>query len=298
MAKVETNGIELEYLVSGQAGAEPILVIGGLGIQLNQGMGEFIPALVENGFKVITFDNRDVGLSTKHDEWGLADIKTAFQQARAGKPVTAPYNLEDMAKDTAGLLDALGVSTAHVLGSSNGGAIAQILALNFPEKVRTLTCVMATSGRRGLPRASEAATAWLNKPANPEGTREGAALAAVEKARIIGSAVYPKSEAVIRQEAIYYYERAFYPAGNGRHLLASIASGDSRVARLGDITAPTLVLHGRDDPLIPYQCGEDIKKSIPNAKFLLFDGMAHEYSAALIPDLVNAITKHVRSYPV
>ena len=293
MPKIAANGISLEYQVSGQEDSQPLLVVAGMGVQMNQGMEDLIPALVGQGFKVITYDNRDVGLSTKHEDWGPADIKTALAQARAKETVSAPYTLDDMAADGIGLLDALGISKAHVLGSSNGGAIAQLMALNFPDRVATLTCIMATSGRRGLPRASEAANKWLTTPRNPEGTREGAAQEAIVKAQIIGSSSYPRTEADIRDEALRYHDRSFYPQGTGRQLLASIASADKRVPRLGDITAPTLVLHGMDDPLVRYQCGEDIQASIPNAQIELYAGMAHEFSAELVPQIAQRIAIHV-----
>lgn len=292
MPSITTKEITLEYQVSGQSNSQPLLIVAGLGVQMNQGMEDLIPALVSQGFKVITYDNRDVGLSTKHDNWGPADIKTAMTQVRANETVSAPYTLEDMAADGIGLLDGLGIAKAHVMGSSNGGAIAQLMALNYPDRVATLTCVMATSGRRGLPRASEAANKWLTTPRNPEGTREGAAKEAITKAQIIGSACYPRTETDIRNEALHYYDRSFSPQGNGRQLLASIASADKRVPRLCNITAPTLVLHGLDDPLVPYQCGEDIQATIPNAQIELYAGMAHEFSAELVPQIAQRIANH------
>lgn len=291
MSQVTANNIKIEYQISGQENDSTLLIIPGLGMQMNQGMTDLIPALVDAGFQVITFDNRDTGLSSKHEDWGPADIKTAFTQARSGETVSAPYNLEDMADDAVGLLDALNIPKAHILGSSNGGAIAQIMTLNHPHKILSLTCVMATSGRRGLPRPTEAAANWLASPRNPEGTAQGAADEAVEKAKIIGSHVYPRSESAIRDEAIYYHNRSFYPDGNGRQLLASIASGDQRVSQLGNISVPTLVLHGKDDPLIPYPCGEDIKNSIHGSQLKIYEGMAHEYSVELVPDIANTIWK-------
>jgi pimeloyl-ACP methyl ester carboxylesterase len=297
MAKAAVNGIEIEYEVWGQDKAQPLLLVGGLGVQLTRWPKTLCDALMAHNFKIIAYDNRDVGLSTKHDDWGPADTKAAFAQARAKEAVAAPYTLEDMAGDAAGLLDALGIETAHVIGSSNGGAIAQILAIDFPEKVATLTCIMATSGRRGLPRPEGEVAEWLTKPRNPSGTREGAMDEAVETSRINGSPQYPRPEADLRAEAAAQYDRCFYPDGNGRHLLASIASGDSRVERLSEITAPTLVIHGRDDPLIPLPGGEDIKNSIPDAELLVIDGMGHDFPDELIPRIADAVTANAGKRP-
>ena len=206
--------------------------------------------MADDGFFVVAYDNRDAGLSTKFEDWGSADIKTAFKQARAKEKVDAPYTLEDMADDTAAMLDHLGIERANIVGNSNGGAIAQTFAVWHPEKVLALISMMATSGRRGLPRPC-AATEWLGRPRNPSGTREGAVENAIGTSHIIGSPGYERSEAAIREKAGRPYDRAFYPAGNSRHFLASIASGDRRVARLGQIKAPILVTHGHEDPLVP-----------------------------------------------
>jgi len=297
MAKAQVNGIEIEYEIWGEDNARSLLLVGGLGVQLTKWSKPLCDAMIARGFKVIVYDNRDVGLSTKHDDWGPADTKAAFAQARAKEKVSAPYTLEDMADDAAGLLDALGIEAAHVIGSSNGGAIAQILAIAAPEKVATLTCVMATSGRRGLQRPEGAAAEWLTRPRNPSGTREGAMDEAVETARINGSPGFPRDEADLRREAGEQYDRSFYPDGNGRHLLASIASGDSRVARLVEIVAPTLVIHGRDDPLIPLPGGEDIKNSIPGAELLVVDGMGHDFPEPFIPEIADAIEKNANKGP-
>jgi len=297
MAKLSANGVELEYQVWGEDNSQPLLIVAGLGVQLNQGTVELTKALVERGFKVIAFDNRDVGLSTKLDSWGPADIKTAFTQARAKQTVEAPYNLSDMAKDAAALLDALDIPRAHIVGGSNGGAVAQIMAIEYPEKVATLISIMATSGRRGLPRPHGEAAEWLTRPRNPSGTRQGAMDEAVETTRIIGSATYPKSDAEIRDYAGQLYDRSFYPEGNGRHLLASLASADSRVEHLGEIVAPTLVIHGREDPLVPLGCAEDVKNSIPDAEMIVIDGMAHDYPTELMPLMADAIQKKAAQQP-
>jgi proline iminopeptidase len=294
MSKISANGIEIEYETWGDAANDPLVLVGGIGVQLTSWNEIFIKALVEAGFYVVAYDNRDVGLSTKFDDWGPADIPAAFAQARAKEKVSAPYTLEDLADDAAELIVALGLGKAHILGSSNGGAIAQTLAYRRPECVKSLVSVMATSGRRGLPRPSEAAAKWLGQPRNPAGTREGAVEDAVATAKTIGSPAFPVDEKILAERAIALFDRSYYPEGNGRHLLASLASGDSRVSHLPEITAPTLVIHGREDPLVPLGCGEDVKNSIPGAEIVVIDGMAHDIPDEGVPTMVEAISRNAK----
>mgnify|MGYP001426465650 FL=1 len=294
MPKAATNGVELEYELTGPEDGPPLLLVGGLGVQIISWTEIFVAALADRGFRVIAYDNRDIGLSTKHDDWGPADIKTAFKQARAKEKVEAPYTLEDMADDAAGLLDALGIDKAHIVGSSNGGAIAQTLAIRHPDKIATMVSIMATSGRRGLPRPEGEVAEWLARPRNPSGTREGAMDEAVSTSHLIGSPGFPRDEQVLRDRAGCLYDRSFYPAGNSRHLLASIASGDGRAARLGDISAPTLVIHGRDDPLVDLACAEDVQKTIPGAEMLVIDGMGHDYPDGAVPQIADAVLDNAK----
>lgn len=289
MPKATTNGVKLEYELMGPENGPPLLLIGGLGVQIISWTESFVAALADRGFRVIAYDNRDIGLSTKHGDWGPADIKAAFAQARLKQKVEAPYTLEDLADDAAGLLDALGIDKAHIIGSSNGGAIAQTLAIHHPDKVSTIISIMATSGRRGLPRPQGAVAEWLARPRNPSGTREGAMDEAVSTSYLIGSPGFVRNEQVLRGRAARLYDRSFYPAGNGRHLLASIASGDGRVERLSTISAPTMVIHGRDDPLVDLACAEDVKKTIPGAEMLVIDGMGHDYPDGAVPRIADAI---------
>ncbi|MYE58489.1 MAG: alpha/beta fold hydrolase [Alphaproteobacteria bacterium] len=201
VARAEANGIEIEYELRGPAGGEPILMIGGLGMQLISWPDALIDGLGEAGFRPILFDNRDCGLSTRFEEAGLANIGRAFKQARAGEPVDAPYTIEDMADDGAGLLDALGIEAAHIYGSSNGGAIAQLVAIRHPAKTKSLASVMATSGRRGLPRPSQAASEWLNAPRPADIDRGTFMELAWEQNRIMGSPGFPRDEACVRARA-------------------------------------------------------------------------------------------------
>lgn len=292
MTKVAANGIEIEYDVRGPEDGAPLLLVNGLGTQLISWTDALLDGLVAAGFQVIVYDNRDAGLSTDFDDFGPADIPAAFKAARAKEPVNAPYNLEDLADDAAGLLDALNIPDAHVVGSSNGGAIAQIFAYRHKEKTRSLASIMATSGRRGLPRPSEAATAWLNKPRKKNATRDEFIAEALDTASINGSPGFPRDEAAIRARAGALYDRSYRPGGQGRHLLASIASGDGRVPHLSEITAPTVVIHGADDPLVPVGCGEDVKNTVPGATMTVIDGMAHDYPDGAIPKIIAAIQRN------
>ena len=293
MTTAKTNGIELEYQTWGDKSARPLLLIGGLGVQILTWPEDFIQALVDKEFYVIAYDSRDIGLSTKFESWGPADIKAAFTQARAKENVDAPYNLEDMADDAAGLLTHLNIDFAVIVGNSNGGAIAQTLAIRHPEKISALISMMATSGRRGLARPEGDVAKWLSDPKNPGGTRDGAMDEAVATSKIIGSPGFPRDGAAIRDKAGRLFDRSFYPAGNSRHLLASIASADSRVEHLGEISAPTLVIHGREDPLVPLACAEDVQKSISGAKILVIDGMGHDIPTDAIPTIATSIEEFV-----
>jgi pimeloyl-ACP methyl ester carboxylesterase len=298
MPRARVNDLEIEYDTCGDPAGEPILLIHGLGAQLIQWSDAFKQALVDRGFFVIVYDNRDVGQSTRFSDWGPADIPAAFKQARAKEPVNAPYKLEDMASDAAALLTELGIEKAHVLGMSNGGAIAQLFAILYPERTASLVSMSATSGRRGLPRATPEADAWLNKPRNPEGTREAAMEESVAAARVLGSPGFPRDEAEIREAAARAFDRSFYPEGNSRHLLASIASGDARAPRLVEITAPTLVIHGAEDPLVRIGCAEDVRDSIPGAEMLVIDGMGHDCPDGAVPQIADGILANARRNPV
>ncbi|MCB9946223.1 MAG: alpha/beta fold hydrolase [Rhodospirillaceae bacterium] len=284
-----TQGVEIEYVTYGPDDGPPLLLVGGLGVQIPSWSEKLVQELAGRGFRVIAYDNRDCGLSTAFDDWGPADIGKAFKQARAKETVEAPYKLEDMADDGAAVLDHLGIKQAHIVGSSNGGAIAQIFAYRHRDKTATLTSIMATSGRRGLPRPSEKANEWLGRPKNPAGTREGAMDDAIASAEVLGSPGFPRNEAALRDKAAMLYDRSFNPAGASRHLLASIASADGRVEHLAGISAPTLVIHGKEDPLVPVAAGQDLADTVAGADMLVIAGMAHDYPDAACARIASAI---------
>lgn len=287
------GGIAIEYQCYGDDDGKPLLLIQGMGTQMVMWPEAMIEGLVDQGFRVIAFDSRDCGLSQKFDDWGPADLGAAFDQIKRGEPVTAPYDLGDMAADAAGLIDALGYQRVHVAGLSNGGAIAQILAIRFPQKVESLTLIMATSGRRGLPKPSPAAAMWLAQPRNPEGSRQGAIDDALATADVIGSKVFPASEETLRTLAVAQFERNYCAHGFGRHFLASLSSGDSRVEQLQSIAIPTLVIQGQDDPLVPEACAKDLCESIEGAELLLIKGMAHDLPAECLETIVRAMSIHL-----
>ena len=284
-----TQGVEIEYVTYGPDDGPPLLLVGGLGVQIPSWSEKLVQELAGRGFRVIAYDNRDCGLSTSFDDWGPADIGKAFKQARGKETVDAPYKLEDMADDGAAVLDHLGIRQAHIVGSSNGGAIAQIFAYRHRDKTATLVSIMATSGRRGLPRPSEKANEWLGKPKNPAGTREGAMEDALLAAAVLGSPGFPRNEEAVKAKAAMLYDRAFNAAGASRHLLASIASADGRVEHLSSITAPTLVIHGKEDPLVPVGAGQDLADTVPGADMLVIAGMAHDYPDAVCGRIASAV---------
>ncbi len=292
MPRIAANGIQIEYEVHGPDAGPPLLLINGLGTQLISWVSELLDGLTQEGFRVIIFDNRDSGLSTDFDHFGPADIPAAFKAARAKEPVKTPYNLDDMADDAAALLEALEIPSAHIAGSSNGGAIAQIFAYRHKDKTLSLASIMATSGRRGLPRPTEKATAWLNKPRKTKSSRAEFIAEALETARTIGSPGFPLDETAVNARAGALFDRAYKPGGHGRQLLASIASSDTRVAHLNEIKAPTTIIHGADDPLVPVGCGEDVKNSIEGATMTVISGMGHDYPSGAVPTIVDAIKKN------
>jgi len=255
--RARANGIELEYELFGSEGGRPLVLIMGLGAQMILWDEEFCAALAARGHRVIRFDNRDVGLSTKIDGWRALDLAAAMAAAALGRPVAAPYTLSDMAADAAGLLDALGIAAAHVVGASLGGMIAQTLAIERPACVLSLTSIMSTTGDRELPRARPEAVAALLEP--PPRDRDGAMARAAKVFRTIGSPGFPFDEARVRERAGRSYDRCFHPAGVARQMLAILAAG-SRAPALRQVRVPTLVIHGTEDPLVPVAHGIETDK--------------------------------------
>lgn len=293
MPQIEANGIKLEYETSGDRTAPPVLLIMGLGSQLTRWPEPFHRALVDAGYYVIRYDNRDIGLSTRFDHAGPPPVANAALRAALGWPVQAPYLLGDMAADAIGLLDALGIPAAHVVGVSMGGMISQILAASHRARVRTLVSIMSSSGDCRLPQPDLRLRMALIRRPSARGDREAAIEATIAILKRISSPGYPPDERLLREQVALDIARSYHPQGVGRHLLAILASG-SRGPILGQITAPTLILHGAEDPLVPVAAAHDLHRRIPGSRMEIFAGMGHDLPRALIPALTGHIIDHLR----
>ena len=283
---VKANGIDIECESFGATDAPAVLLIMGLGAQLTRWPAAFVDGLVDRGYRVIRYDNRDVGLSTKFETAGVPNLRRIMAAALIGLRARVPYSLADMADDAAGVLDALGIARAHIMGASMGGMIAQRFVAAYPERVLSLTSIMSTTGNRRLPRASREAMAVLtNRPRNAD----AATLIAhgVKAAQTIGSPGYPTDPDVLAEHVRSDAARMTYPAGFTRQVAAIMTDGDRRRI-LARIVAPTLVIHGAADPLVPVEGGRDTAASIPGATFLEIPGMGHDLPAALIPTVLDA----------
>ena len=286
--QISANGIAIEVEDLGKPTGEPLLLIMGLGMQLTAWHRGLVQQMLDQGFRVIRFDNRDVGLSQNFDGLGVPNLALAALQRLARWPVRSAYSLSDMADDAAGVLTALGLKSAHVCGASMGGMIAQQLALNHPERVRSLTLMMTDSGARGLPRPTlKVSAALLARPADPYDL-DSLVDHYYRLFRLIGSPAYPGPEAWLRQVCADAVRRSNRPQGFARQLMA-IAADTGRAAQLGRIKLPTLVLHGLADPLIPVAAAHDLAARILGAQLELIEGMGHDLPEPLWPRFVAAI---------
>ncbi len=277
MPIAKANDVELFYETFGDPADPPLLLVMGLGAQMLAWHEDFCQALVDRGFFVVRYDNRDVGLST------------SFEGA-ATNDAGAAYDLNDMAADAAALLDELGIDRAHIVGASMGGMIAQAIAINHPDKVRTLTSIMSTTGEAEVGQPTpEAMAALLTAPATD---RAGAIDASVAGSKVIGSPDHFDEER-LRARAALVYDRAFTPTGTARQLLA-IMTSPSRAEGLRNLDVPTLVIHGEVDPLVTPSGGRRTAELVPGAELLMIDGMGHDLPPALWPQVVEAITTNAR----
>lgn len=293
MTAITANNITIEYDTFGSPTGRPLLLIMGFGAQMTRWRPEFCEMLADEGHYVIRFDNRDVGLSQKFGELGIPDMGQIAADAAAGKKPNVPYTLFDMANDAAGLLDALGLDTAHICGASMGGMIAQCLAIQHAHRIRSLTSIFSSTGNPELPPATPEAMAALTSPAG--NTLEEVLDRAVRNARIIGGETYLDPEEEIRARAKADYERSFYPEGASRQFVAIGVTGNRKPA-LQSVKLPTLVIHGKADPLVPVEGGIDTHEAIAGSKLVLFDGMGHGLPEALWPEIVEAITAHTSEH--
>ena len=295
--RVVANGIALEVEDSGadglQAGWPVVLLVMGLGMQLIAWPPAFIRALVSAGFRVVRLDNRDIGLSEHLDHLGTPNLMWQTLKRRLGLRVDAPYSLEDMAQDAIGVLDALGIAQAHVIGASMGGMIAQRIALAAPGRVLSLTSMMSSSGSRHLPGPrADVLRALVHRPA------DRSELAMVDNAvrffKLIGSPAYPLDDKALGDAVRASMRRSFHPAGTLRQMLAVIADL-TRAEELARVTVPTLVVHGRDDPLLPYACGVDTARRISGARLVGVPGMGHDLPPGVVDHILAPLLPHLES---
>jgi pimeloyl-ACP methyl ester carboxylesterase len=290
MPRIKANGIEIEYETFGEATGAPLLLIGGLGSQLTSWDEEFCEQIQSRGFRVIRFDNRDAGLSTKMESAGDPDLMAAF----AGNANPA-YQLDDLADDAAGLLKGLGIGAAHVVGVSMGGFIAQLVAINHPDRVLSLTSIMSgPGGADGVPPEPEGADVLMRIPPP---TREGRIEHGVWVRRTLKGPGDPFDEALETGQVESAYDRSYYPVGTGRQLVAILAAG-SRLEKLGRIKAPTLVIHGTDDVLVPVENGRRVANAVPGARLLELEHMGHNLPKRVWPQVLDAIEDLARQAPV
>ena len=291
MPTIEANNITLYYEDNGPSEAPVILLVMGLGAQMIAWPDEMIQALVAKGFRVIHYDNRDVGMSQRMEGAAAPNLIWSMFKARLGLPVQVAYTLSDMAADGIGLLDALGIEKAHVVGASMGGMIVQLIAANHRDRVLSMTSIMSSSGAPGLPgaRADIQRRFMVKRPV--DASRDEAVAFGAD---LVGSFSYPdpaRPEGEHAEMAGKAFDRGYYPLGSKRQLLAIIADG-SRVDRLKTITTRTLVIHGGADPLVPKDGSEDIARHIPNARLEIIDEMAHDLPPSQIGRMVALIAEH------
>lgn len=283
--------LELAYETFGGAEDPPLLLIMGLATQMLGWDERFCDQLADHGFRVIRFDNRDIGLSTHLHEGGVPNVAALLRGQAAPAP---PYTLVDMADDTAGLLDALGLESAHIVGASMGGMIAQQLAIRHPHRVRSLTSIMSTPSREvGQARPEALEVLFLPPPTD----QETAAERALKVYRVIGSPGYPLDEPRVADVARRSFARGNDPAGVARQF-AAIAVSPDRTPGLRGLTVPTLVIHGEDDPLVEVDGGLATADAVPGARLVVVPGMGHNLPRQLWPPLMDEIVAHARAVEV
>ena len=286
MARLTANGIEIEYETRGDPKNPPLLLIMGLGAQLITWDEEFVEQLADRGFYVIRYDNRDSGLSTKMESAGPADIAAAY----SGNPQPA-YTLDVLADDAVGVLDALHISAAHIVGASMGGFIAQLVAINHPEYTLSLTSIMSgPGGHDAIPPTPEAGAFLVGRP----GPNKAEIIEfAIASRKILGGEGNPFDVELERAKAERAYERSYYPAGFGRQLVAILAA-KTRIPALRELKVPTLVVHGADDPLVPPENGRRVAAAVPGARYIELEGAGHNLPPSSWKLVVDAIAENAK----
>ncbi|MGX1198553.1 alpha/beta fold hydrolase [Parvibaculum sp. MBR-TMA-1.3b-4.2] len=294
MPHADVNGLQLYYETHGDPRREAIILIMGLGGQLIDWPEALIDRLTQAGYRVIRFDNRDAGLSTKFDGFRLPDVTALWGQMMSGRPSFTPYTLDDMAADTVGLMDALGIERAHVAGVSLGGMIAQAVAAHYPARVLSLTAIMSTSGNPRLPPGKPDVLSALTTPVSSGAVGDQAIVEQIVwLQKLLASPGYRQDDEELRAQARADVARGYDMRALMRQFMASVASGDRRAA-LKRITAPTVVMHGEDDPLVPIAAGRDVAENIPGAAFRSVPGMGHDVPPALAGTFADAILAAAR----
>ncbi len=286
------TGIEIFYEDHGDPSHDVILLVMGLGAQLTLWPDELVEALVGEGFRVIRYDNRDIGLSQKFEGARAPSLPIQLLRKKIGFPAKVPYKLKDMADDGIGLLDALGIEAAHVVGASMGGMIVQLMAVHHPERLMSMTSIMSTTGNGKLPQAEKHAMEALIAPL--KGMDEETLVAhGLNIAKNIGSPGFPFDPEAQREKVLKNIRRSVYPAGLPRQLAAIIDDGCRR-SRLASVRTPTLVLHGEDDPLVKVEAGEDTARHISGARLVTIPGWGHDIPLPLVPRVASEIVAHAR----
>ena len=294
--KIRANGIDIEIEDSGPDPSglprPAVLLIMGLGMQLVAWPPALVQALVDAGFRVIRVDNRDIGLSQKFDHLGKPNLVWASIKYKLGLAVKSPYSLHDMAADALAVLDALQVDKAHVVGVSMGGMIAQRIALAAPARVLSLTSIMSSSGARGLPQAEpRVMRVLLSRPAGSDANSVVNHYVRLFKA--IGSPGFPVDDSELRERIALGVKRSFHPAGVLRQM-AAIVADSRRATELAGLRVPTLVLHGKADPLVPFACGEDTARRIPGARLVGIEGMGHDLPTGVVERVLEPLIPHLK----
>lgn len=287
---VQANGIDIVYDSFGSPDSPPLILIMGLGRQMIAWDKDFCAQLADKGFRVIRFDNRDTGLSTSFNKAGVPDLGAVFKAVMTGEKPSLPYTLLDMAKDTIGLMDALDIKSAHIAGASMGGMIAQTICIHFPERVRTLTSIMSTTGNPDLPRATPEAASAL---AEPSPSQRDAYIQHSLKVLGVLNGTFPVDEEQQKKAAGETFDRNYNPDGFMRQYAAVLSAGN-RKKQLAALKIPALVIHGTDDPLIPKEAGQDTANTIPGAKLCLVKGMGHSFPKQIWQEIINQISSHAK----
>jgi pimeloyl-ACP methyl ester carboxylesterase len=273
MPQSKTNSIRIEYETFGNPASPPILLIIGLSVQLIYWDEEFCKQLAQAGLYVIRFDNRDAGLSTKFDSAGVPDLMDVIGKLMSGQKVTPPYTIEDMAADAVGLLDALNIDKAHICGMSMGGMIAQSIAIHYPQRVLSLTSIYSTTGNPHLRQPKPEVMKLLLAP--PPRERDLFIQFETDVFRALTGPGFGFEEKWVRETMGKAYDRAFYPQGTGRQLVAIMTQSNRKAALLG-VRVPTLVIHGDADPLVSVEAGKDTAEAVPGAELIIMEGMGHD----------------------